>query len=207
MPVELASDKQEHAARTLRPKIREHLEDFLVELEPTDVGKQSTNVKDDGLDLSEVEEILDGMDLDRSVEPLRHLFKGGTVEAKSILEDFIKNRFGTYVEHRNQPQTDDVSHMSKYLHYGYVSPVYVTLEIRRGGKGRENIDSYIEELIECREPSINFCHYAPITTPSPACPAGRRRLSGSTPGTNASASMPASSKRMQRRTTSTGTRR
>ncbi len=92
---------------------------------------------------------------------MSHLFRGGTGEAKRILEDFIKNRFGTYVEHRNQPQTDDVSHMSKYLHYGHVSPVYVALEIRRGGKGRENIDSYIEELIMRRELSMNFCHYAP----------------------------------------------
>ncbi len=32
VPVELASNKQEHAARTLRPKINKHLDDFLVEL-------------------------------------------------------------------------------------------------------------------------------------------------------------------------------
>ena len=34
VPVELASGKQEHAARTLRPKIQEYLEDFLVGLTP-----------------------------------------------------------------------------------------------------------------------------------------------------------------------------
>nr|MBA3951892.1 deoxyribodipyrimidine photo-lyase [Rubrobacter sp.] len=34
VPVELASGKQEHAARTLRPKIHEYLDDFLVELTP-----------------------------------------------------------------------------------------------------------------------------------------------------------------------------
>ena len=128
VPVELASDKQEHAARTLRPKVREHLEDFLVELESTEAWGRSTNMKDDGVDLSNIGEILDDMDLDRSVEPLSHLFRGGTGEAKRILEDFIKSRFGTYVEHRNQPQTDNVLHMSKYRHYGHVSPVYVALE-------------------------------------------------------------------------------
>ena len=116
---------------------------------------------DDGLDLSDVEKILDGMNLDRSVEPLSHLFRGGTHEAKRILRDFIEYRFGTYVGHRNQPQTDEVFHMSKYLHYGHVSPVYVALEIRRGGNGRENIDSYIDELVVRRELSMNFCHYAP----------------------------------------------
>ena len=161
VPVELASNKQEYAARTLRPKIRGHLEDFLVELEPTTVGKQSLNMKAEGLDLSDVEKILEGMDLDESVTPMSHLYRGGTNEAKRVLEDFLKNRFDGYVENRNQPQTDDVSHMSKYLHYGHISPVYVALRVREAGKGKENVDSYIEELIVRRELSINFCHYTP----------------------------------------------
>ena len=67
MPVELASDKQEHAARTLRPRIHEYLDDFLVELEPTEVGKQSLNMGVDGLNLSDIEAVLNEMDLDRSV--------------------------------------------------------------------------------------------------------------------------------------------
>ncbi len=161
VPIELASDKQEHAARTLRPKINRHLDDFLAELEPTAVDKQSLNMKVDGLDLSDVEKILEDMDLDGSVEPLSHLYKGGTNEAKRILEDFLKDRFDGYVENRNQPQTDDVSHMSKYLHYGHISPVYVALRIQEAGKGQENIDSYIEELVVRRELAINFCRYTP----------------------------------------------
>ena len=54
VPVELASDKREHAARTLRPRIQEHLDEFLVELEPTAIEKQSLNMKYDGLDLSNI---------------------------------------------------------------------------------------------------------------------------------------------------------
>jgi deoxyribodipyrimidine photo-lyase len=161
VPVELASNKQEHAARTLRPRIQEHLDQFLVQLEPTAVEKQSLNMKDDGLDLSDVGEILDDMKLDRSVAPMSHLYRGGTKAAKKILAAFIKNRFDTYVEHRNQPQTDDVSHMSKYLHYGHVSPVYVALRIRDANPLREDLDSYLEELIVRRELSMNFCHYTP----------------------------------------------
>ena len=55
VPVELASGKQEHAARTLRPKIGEYLEDFLVELTPTKPEKQSLNMQADGLDLSDID--------------------------------------------------------------------------------------------------------------------------------------------------------
>ena len=161
VPVELASDKREHAARTLRPKIQEHLEKFLVELEPIAVEKQSLNMKDDGLDLSDVGEILDNMDLDRNVTPTSHLYRGGAKVARKILDDFIKGRLDTYVEHRNQPQTDDVSHMSKYLHYGHISPVYVALKIREANPPKEDLDSYLEELIIRRELSMNFCHFTP----------------------------------------------
>jgi deoxyribodipyrimidine photo-lyase len=161
VPVELASDKQEHAARTLRPKIQEHLDEFLVELEPTEIDKQSLNMKDDGLNLSDVREILASMKLDRSVEPVSHLYRGGTSEAKKILEHFLESRLDTYVEHRNQPQTDDVSHMSKYLHYGHISPIHVALKIRDANSPQEDLDSYLEELIIRRELSMNFCHYTP----------------------------------------------
>src|SRR3712207_140850 len=161
VPVELASDKQEHAARTLRPRIHEYLDDFLVELEPTEVRKQSLNMGVDGLNLSDIESLLNEMDLDRSVEPVSHLYRGGTSAAKEILEDFVKNRFDDYVEHRNQPQTDDVSHMSKYLHYGHVSPIYLALEVKRAGAGQHNVDSYLEEVVVRRELSMNLCHFTP----------------------------------------------
>ncbi len=161
VPVELASDKQEHAARTLRPKIQEHLDEFLVELEPTEIDKQSLNMKDDGLDLSNVEEILDDMKLDRSVESVSHLYRGGTREAKKILERFLESRIDTYVEHRNQPQTDDVSHMSKYLHFGQISPIWLVLEARKASTKKDNIEGFVEELVIRRELSMNFVLYTP----------------------------------------------
>jgi deoxyribodipyrimidine photo-lyase len=161
VPVELASNKREHAARTLRPRIREHLDDFLVELEPTKLDKRSLDIETSGLDLSDIGAIHDGMELNRTVPPVSHLYRGGTSEAERILERFIEKGLDGYVEHRNQPQTDDVSHMSKYLHYGHVSPVYVALKIRGSGGPAEDIDSYLEEVIVRRELSMNFCHYTP----------------------------------------------
>ena len=161
VPIELASGKRETAARTLRPKIHEYLEDFLVELDTTPVEKQSTNMSFDGLDLSNIEALLDELDIDRSVEPVSHLYKGGTSEAKKLLDDFIKNRFGSYDENRNQPQTDNVSHMSKYLHFGQVSPIYIALKIQDARTAQDNIDSYLEELIVRRELPINFVYYTP----------------------------------------------
>ncbi len=158
VPVELASGKQEHAARTLRPKIHEYLDDFLVELTPTEPDKPSSNMKEKGLDLSDIDGILDGMDLDRGASRLSHLYRGGNSEAKRIFRRFLKGSFDDYVGNRNQPQTDHVSHMSKYLHYGHVSPIWLALEARDAGGG-ENADSFLEELIVRRELSFNFVFY------------------------------------------------
>src|SRR5215207_5021388 len=159
VPVELASNKREHAARTLRPRIREQLDDFLVELEPTALDKPSLDIETSGLDLSDIGAILDGMELDRTVPPVSHLYRGGTSEAERILEQFIEKGLDAYVEHRNQPQTDDVSHMSKYLHYGHVSPVYLVLEARKANVPKDDLDSFTEEVVVRRELSMNFCHF------------------------------------------------
>jgi deoxyribodipyrimidine photo-lyase len=159
VPIELASNKQEHAARTLRPRIGEYLEDFLVGLTPTKVEKHSTNMQQAGLDLSDTDEVLDGMDLDRSVDTLSHLYKGGTSEAKKVFRRFLNRSFDGYVEHRNQPQTDDVSHMSKYLHFGHISPIWLALEARRSRTNKDNIESFVEELVVRRELSMNFVFY------------------------------------------------
>jgi deoxyribodipyrimidine photo-lyase len=159
VPVELASDKQEHAARMLRPRIGEYLEDFLVTLTPTKVEKQSTTLRADGLDLSDIDSVLDGMDLDRSVGALDHLYTGGTSEAKKMFRRFLRNSFDGYVEHRTQPQTDDVSHMSKYLHFGHISPIWLALEARRSKTKKDNIESFVEELVVRRELSMNFVYY------------------------------------------------
>ena len=159
VPVELASGKQEHAARTLRPKIGEYMEDFLVDLTPTKVGKQSTNMQQPGLDLSDIDAVLDGMDLDRSVGALGHLYRGGNTEAKEMFRRFAKRSLGDYDANRNQPQTDYVSHMSKYLHFGHISPIWLALEARKAKAKQDNIDSFVEELIVRRELSMNFVFY------------------------------------------------
>ncbi len=163
VPVELVSDKKEYAARTIRPKIQKHLDDFLVELRTTPLDKYSKNMSVDGLDLSDVEALVDELKLDKSVEPVSHLFKGGTSQGRAILDNFIENKFSSYDSNRNQPQTSDVSHMSKYLHFGQISPVYIALQIQEAHTSQNNIDSYLEEVIIRRELPMNFVYYMPDT--------------------------------------------
>lgn len=171
VPVETASNKAEYAARTIRPKIHKHLEDFLVELRTTPLENASLEMDVSGLDLSDVDALTDTLKLDRSVGAVG-IFKGGTTQAKTILRTFLDEKFATYDDNRNQPHTDDVSHMSKYLHFGQISPVYLAMQIREAGAervGKENIDSYIEELTVRRELAMNFVYFTPDTYDSFDC--------------------------------------
>ncbi len=163
VPVELASDKKEYAARTLRPKLRKHVQRFLVELPEVKLKKPSLGLKESvkGLELNDVDALLRTMKLDRSVGSVSQFFEGGTGRAKERLDGFLGERFGDYAAHRNQPQTSDVSHMSKYLHFGQISPVYVALRIREANASETNIETYLEELIVRRELPMNFVYYEP----------------------------------------------
>ncbi len=162
VPLEVVSNKAEYAARTIRPKIHKHLNDYLVEFKPTKIKKSSLQLRVSGIDLKPIDAILKKMSLDRSVVPVSHLFKGGFAQACKIFTDFLDHRFKNYVANRNQPQTDDVSHMSKYLHFGQISPLYLALQILKTEKRfKEARETYLEELIVRRELAMNFVFYTP----------------------------------------------
>jgi deoxyribodipyrimidine photo-lyase len=159
VPVELVSDHQEHAARTIRPKIARHLGRFLVDLPEARLATTAPVPDLAGEDLSDVDALLDRLQLDDEV-PVVPLFTGGTTTGKKVLRDFLADHFDVYAEHRNQPQTSDVSHMSKYLHFGQLSPVLIALRALEKPKS-ENRDDFLEELIIRRELPMNFVFFQP----------------------------------------------
>ncbi len=159
VPVELVSDKVETAARTIRPKINRHLARFLVPLRRTSPKVTALTTAVEGEDLSDVDALLDALRLDQQVDPVP-LFEGGTTAAKKMLAAFFADSFPTYAEHRMHPETNDVSHMSKYLHFGQISPVHIALEAHKQPAG-ENIDSFLDELIVRRELPMNYVFYEP----------------------------------------------
>ena len=160
VPVELASDKKEYAARTLRPRLSKHLATFLVELADVKLKINSLDLEVKGEDIADLDEFLEKLKLEPDPPPVK-LFKGGTEAAKKVLHDFLENDFADYTDTRNQPQTSHVSHMSKYLHYGQISPVYIALEVKAAKASQKNKDSYLEELIIRRELPMNFVFYEP----------------------------------------------
>jgi deoxyribodipyrimidine photo-lyase len=160
VPVDVASDKREYAARTIRPKINKHRDRFLVELNTTSLNHPADDLKLEGEDVTDVDGLCDKLHVDTSVKP-NPQFVGGEKEAARLLRAFLKDRFGDYNANRNQPQTDDVSHMSKYLHFGQVSPVWLAIQVQDSGGAQADIDSYLEEVIVRRELAFNFVNFTP----------------------------------------------
>jgi deoxyribodipyrimidine photo-lyase len=162
VPLRVVSDKAEYAARTIRPKIHRHLAGYLTDFTPATVKKSSLDLSVNGIEIDNIEGVLETLKLDRSVPPVTGFFKGGSSRARQMFRSFLHRRLDNYVAHRNQPQTDDISHMSPYLHFGQISPLYLALQINGVERDRQAAkDSYLEELVVRRELAMNFANFAP----------------------------------------------
>jgi deoxyribodipyrimidine photo-lyase len=156
VPVEEASPKEEYSAATLRPKINRKLDYYLLPLEETSPQIDSLGLDIESFDVSDVEQAISRLDIDRSV-PRVDGFHGGTEAAKRQLDDFLDEKLDLYPEQRNDPTRDYLSGVSLYLHFGQISPLYIALRVRDTDSPGK--DAYLEELIVRRELSINFVHY------------------------------------------------
>ena len=156
VPVEEVSKKEEYAAATIRPKIKRIMGHYMAPLELIKPIKSSLSMYFDSLDLDDLEGLIKSIRIDKSVGAAPDLF-GGTSEAKSHLDIFIKNKLDRYDDLRNNPNLDYLSKMSPYLHFGQISPLYIALKIEQTESPGK--DSYLEELIVRRELSMNYVYY------------------------------------------------
>jgi deoxyribodipyrimidine photo-lyase len=159
VPVDTASNKPEFAARTIRPKVTKLWGRFLIDLRSTPLKRDSLGIDLNGVDLSELDSLLDQLQIDCQVKPVSRWYRGGTTEAKKVLGSFLRRLFADYASHRNRPEHESISHMSMYLHFGHISPVHVALKVSQGRGREENNETYIEELLVRRELAQNFVNF------------------------------------------------
>lgn len=158
VPVETASDKEEYSAATIRKKISRNLKRFMVPLKSQNPLKSSLNMDFSSISLENIKNLVASLKIDKSVQEVSH-YCGGTSEALKHLDNFLTNKLDKYGELRNDPAQDYTSHMSPYLHFGQISPLYIALLLSATeSPGR---DDYLEELIVRRELSMNFVFYNP----------------------------------------------
>jgi deoxyribodipyrimidine photo-lyase len=151
---------REHwAARTLRPRIHEQLERFLVaSREPAVRVRYHGGPRALGLDPRG--DLLSRLAIDRSVSPSR-AFRGGNRAARARLRSFVRERLAGYAEHRNHPELDATSRLSPYLHFGQIGPRAVALAIRDADAPEPDKQAFLEQLIVRRELGVNFVAYNP----------------------------------------------
>ncbi|MBN1939018.1 MAG: deoxyribodipyrimidine photo-lyase [Candidatus Aminicenantes bacterium] len=171
VPVETASPKEEYAAATLRPKIRRLLPEFLTAWSETKPMKDSLGRTDASLDPEDIPAILSALKIDRKVAA-SPVYKGGTGEAKKRFRLFLRERLDHFGDLRNDPSLDYLSHLSPYLHFGQVSPVWAAMKVAAtDSRGK---DAFLEELIVRRELAANFVHYNPRYDSPDSLPAWAR---------------------------------
>ncbi len=159
VPLEVASEKREYAAYTLRRKIHRNLPRFMRPVKPL-------RPKKDGLGLAaprpmlpvEPEAFLAVLALDDSVSPVAK-WRGGERAAQKRLRQFMDEGLADYAERRNDPNADALSGLSPYLHFGQISALQAALwAAERGGDGAQ---AFLEELVVRRELAMNFVHFTP----------------------------------------------
>jgi deoxyribodipyrimidine photo-lyase len=156
VPVETASIKEEYAAATLRPKIHKIMAAYLSVPPERKPLRDSLGWQGESLDLENLDDICASLKIDRSVSP-SPFYRGGTDEAKKHFRVFLRERIDHFSDLRNNPSLDYLSHLSPYLHFGQISPVWLAMKAEAtGSPGRE---AFLEELIVRRELAMNFVYY------------------------------------------------
>jgi deoxyribodipyrimidine photo-lyase len=159
VPVEVASPKEEYAARTLRPRIHRQIERYLHLAPQPDLRRTAVGLDLESDDLPDP----DGLMSTPGVAPSHHesnlVLRGGEQEARRLLGEFVERKLADYDALRNEPGADALSQMSPYLHMGQISPVEIALRV--GATGLPSAQAYLEELIVRRELAINMVHYNP----------------------------------------------
>lgn len=166
VPAWVVSDKQEYAARTIRPKIQRNLERFLTA--PSVMG--DIEAAPDSLPPSDTDwdTLIAKARESGSHVPVIDWIKPGERAALAALLDpgvdsFLPDRLALYGQRNNPTIPRAVSRLSPYLNHGQLAPRRAAWEAvqLRGIVADEAIDSYLEELIVRRELSDNFCLHNP----------------------------------------------
>lgn len=163
--------KEEYAARTIRPKLARVLDDTLALVEDRppripfpDALYHSLDV--DRLDLAKaaLSDEIARCEIDHTVAPVE--MPSGLRAARARLEAFCADGLRHYETRRNEPtDTDGSSRLSPYLHFGQISAAEVLRTVRAAGSAAAAA-KFQDELVTWRELALNFClrnpHYGKL---------------------------------------------
>lgn len=152
VPCFYASQKQEFAAYTIRPKINKLLSEFLTDI--PNLKHQEHTIKKEKIDW---DKIYRSLDINLEVKPVDWI-KPGYKNGMKMLSNFISERLHDYNEDRNNPNLEKISNLSPYLHFGQIASQRIAYDINQKVKNTIK-DSFLEELIVRKELADNFCYF------------------------------------------------
>ena len=155
-------EKEEFAARTIRPKIKKLLPDYFVEFKEQKIAVKAGDLKvdcpDTNVNAGNIADLIKECQIDHSVKP-SNVYHGGTANGRKRLKYFVEKILPAYDASRNKPQIDGCSRLSSYLHFGFLSPLEIAFAVSDADAPQAAKDAYLEELIVRRELSYNFTRF------------------------------------------------
>ncbi len=161
-----AIEKEEYAARTIRPKLEKLLPLALEAVEdraprravPASLAASlATTMRADPLDFSResLGAVIARCEIDHDVPAVE--LPSGLTAARARLLRFCNEGLANYSKRRGDPNDDDgSSRLSPYLHFGQISATEVVRSIQAANAGAEGA-KFIDELVTWRELAFNFC--------------------------------------------------
>ncbi len=166
--------KEEWAARTLRPKVARLLPTYLLPVHDLTTAHPLAEPPGETGPLCEPLSLLSGLSFAKHVAS-SPLFRGGQSEAEKRLRTLLNTRLAGYDQRRNQPELAGTSELSAYLHFGQISVQKIAWEVAQVNPDQSaNLEAgraaFLEELIVRRELAINFALHNPHYDTLEGCP-------------------------------------
>jgi deoxyribodipyrimidine photo-lyase len=152
VPCWIASEKQEFAAYTFRQKVSKLMDEFMDEYPKLNVGNNIVNNE------TNWEDVFRKIKVIKRVKPVDWI-KAGEIEANLAMDRFLREKLQFYHLQNNDPNKDNVSNLSPYLHFGQISAQRIISEVHACYTLKEAKEAFIEELFVRKELSDNYCHY------------------------------------------------
>jgi deoxyribodipyrimidine photo-lyase len=169
-------EKEQYAARTIRPRIHRQLEWSLVA--SRDTKARVRWVRPRGLrTFPPGPALLDSFPIDRRVQPVA-TFESGPRAGQRRLRRFVRTALNGYAKNRNHPELPGTSQLSPYLHFGHLGPREVALAVRDADAPLEDRQAFLEEFIVRRELAVNFVRFNPRYDTLDGCEPWARRTLG-----------------------------
>lgn len=169
VPVWACSDKAEHAAYTIRPRIQRLLAEFLVEIPALQQHPFPPPALVSAPRLA-------GIRLDESVGSIHRVPPGETAAQKALVQ-FFERRLSRYDSERNNPIESTQSGLSAYINAGHLSAQQAAFEAQFQIVPEPEREGFLEQLIVRRELAENFCHHTEAYDSFDQLPSwGRRTL-------------------------------